>query len=138
VLWIGGGQGAGKTTLSWQLSRASDLPLHDDIAARDLGKVPVIVEGPQLMPGFAAQLPPGWCVWLLREGAVLAGRPVIEVPPYPDWPVIAAAIESALAPALGFAPRMAPGSELSRQRRYENLWLEDSNGSVTKFRKKLR
>jgi hypothetical protein len=124
----------------------------DDIAARDLGKVPVIVEGPQLMPGFAAQLPPGWYVWLLpdpararitreerlaneealagrpvagrsrvclvlqrdailasriREGAVLAGRPVIKVPPYPDWPVIAAAIESALAPALGSAPRLA-------------------------------
>lgn len=28
MLWIGGGQGAGKTTLSCQLSRASDLPLH--------------------------------------------------------------------------------------------------------------
>jgi hypothetical protein len=28
MLWIGGGQGAGKTTLSWHLSRASDLPLH--------------------------------------------------------------------------------------------------------------
>jgi hypothetical protein len=68
----------------------------------------------------------------IRERAVLAGRPVIEVPPYPDWPVIAAAIESALAPALGSAPRLAPGSELSRQRRYENkaadrqgrLWMQ--------------
>jgi hypothetical protein len=28
MLWIGGGQGAGKTTLSWRLSRANDLPLH--------------------------------------------------------------------------------------------------------------
>ena len=111
MLWIGGGQGAGKTTLSWHLSRADDLPLHQidlwsydhrarvpageslgqqlakgpeaaadafesdsrlrlelvlgDIAARDLGRVPAIVEGPQLMPGFAAQLPLGWCVWLL-------------------------------------------------------------------------
>lgn len=215
MLWIGGGQGAGKTTLSWQLSRANDLPLHridlwtydhqarmpagdsldeqlargpeaaadafeshsrlrldlvlNDIAARDLGKVPEIVEGPQLMPGLAAQLPPGWCVWLLpdpartriareerlakeetlaggpvagrsraslalqrdailtsriRESAVLAGRPVIEVPPAPDWPVIAAAIESALAPALGSAPRLGPGSELSGQRRYENKAAE--------------
>ena len=229
MLWIGGGQGAGKTTLSWHLSRANDLPLHrvdlwtydhlarmpagdsldeqlargaeaaadafeshsrlrlelvlDDIAARDLGKVPALVEGPQLMPGLAAQLPPGWCVWLLpdpartrmareerlaneetlagrpvagrsraqlisqrdailtsriRESAVLAGRPVIEVPPSPDWPAIAAAIGSALAPALGSAPRLAPGSELSRQRRYENkaadrqgrLWMQDAGLTV--------
>ncbi len=28
MLWVGGGQGAGKTTLSWRLSRAHDLPLH--------------------------------------------------------------------------------------------------------------
>ena len=229
MLWIGGGQGAGKTTLSWHLSRANDLPLHrvdlwaydhlarmpagdsldeqlargaeaaadafeshsrhrlglvlDDIAERDLGKVPAIVEGPQLMPGFAAQLPPGWGVWLLpdpartrmareerlaneetlagrpvasrsrarlisqrddiltsriRESAVLAGRPVIEVPPAPDWPATAAAIGSALAPALGAAPRLAPGSELSRQRRYENkaadrqgrLWMQDAGLTV--------
>jgi hypothetical protein len=113
MLWIGGGQGAGKTTLSWHLSRTNDLPLHqidlwtydhqarlpatdsldeqlargpeaaadafesssrirldlvlDDIEARDLGKVPAIVEGPQLMPGFAGQLPPGWGVWLVPD-----------------------------------------------------------------------
>jgi len=212
MLWIGGGQGAGKSTLSWLLSRAHDLPLHpvdlwaydhlarlpanggsldeelargpeaaadafesssrsrlplvlDDVAGRDLGKVPAIVEGPQLMPGFADGLAPGSCVWLLpdpartrmvreqrlareaalgsrpaairsrvqlasdrdavrtsriRESAARAGRPVIEVPPTPDWSAIAAAIESALAPALEAAPRLAPGSELSRQRRYEN------------------
>ena len=50
----------------------------------------------------------------IRESAVLAGRPVIEVPPSPDWPVIAAAIGAALAPALTSAPRLAPGRELSR------------------------
>jgi len=225
MLWIGGGQGAGKTTLSWHLSRADDLPLHpvdlwsydhrarmpvgeslgqqlakgpeaaadafesdsrhrlelvlDDITARALGKVPAIVEGPQLMPAFAAQLPLGWGVWLLpepartqmtrkarlateemlagraaagssqvalilqrdkvltsriRDSAVLAGRPVIEVPPFPDWPVVAAAVRSALASALRSAPRLAPGAELSRQRRYENnaaerqgrLWMQDA------------
>ena len=229
MLWVGGGQGAGKTTLSWHRSRAHDLPLHridlwtydhlarmpaadsleeqlargaeaaadafesqsrqrlalvlDDIAERDLGQVPAIVEGPQLMPGFADRLPPGWCVWLLpdpartrmvreerlakeetlagrpaagrsrarlvsqrdavltsriRASAVLAGRPVIEVPPSPDWPAIAAAIESALAPALGTAPRLAPGAELSRQRRHENkaadrqgrLWMRAAGLSV--------
>jgi hypothetical protein len=27
MLWIGGGHGAGKTTLSWELSREYDLPL---------------------------------------------------------------------------------------------------------------
>ena len=229
MLWVGGGQGAGKTTLSWQLSRANDLPLHrvdlwaydhqarlpagdsldeqlargpeaaadafesvsrlrlrlvlDDILARDLGKVPVIVEGPQLMPGFADRLPPGLGVWLvpdpartrvvreerlakeealaagpaagrwrvqrllqrdaliagrIRASAAQSGRPVIEVPPAPDWPAIAAAVESALAPALRSAPRLAPGSELSRQRRYENaaadrqgrLWMRDAGLTV--------
>jgi hypothetical protein len=136
------------------------------------------------MPGFAAQLPPGWCVWLLpdparthmareerlaneetlagrlvagrsrtalllqrdailtsriRDSAVLAGKPVIEVPPSPDWQAIAAAIESALTPALGSAPRLAPGSELSRQLRYENKaaarqgrkWMQDAGLTVT-------
>ena len=28
MLWVGGAQGAGKTTWSWQQSRAYDLPLH--------------------------------------------------------------------------------------------------------------
>jgi hypothetical protein len=225
MLWIGGGQGAGKTTLSWHLSRANDLPLHqidlwtydhqarlpaadslgeqlaggpeaaadafesasllrldlvlDDIVARDLGKVPAIVEGPQLMPGAAGPLPAGWGVWLvpdpdrtrlvreqrlareeslagrpaggrsraqrllqrdallarrIRTTAALSGRPVIEVPPVPDWPAIAAAVESALATPLRSAPRLAPGSELSRQRRHENraaarqgrLWMRDA------------
>jgi hypothetical protein len=151
----------------------------DDTLARGLGKVPAVVEGPQLRPGCAAQLPPGAGVWLLpdpartravreerlakeetlagrpvdgrsragrllqrdallteraRESAALSGRAVIEVPPVPDWRAIAAAVESALAPALRSAPRLAPGSELSRQRRYENsaadrqgrLWMRDA------------
>jgi hypothetical protein len=155
----------------------------DDIAERDLGLVSAIVEGPQLMPEFAARLPLGWGVWLLpdpartrmvrearlaneealagrpptgrsraglisqrdailtshiRESAVLAGRPVIEVPPTPDWAAIAAAIGAALAPALGAAPRLAQGVELSRQRRYENkaaerqgrLWMQDAGLTV--------
>jgi hypothetical protein len=122
MLWVGGGQGAGKTTLSWQLSRANDLPLHpvdlwaydhqarlpagdqldeqltrgpeaaadafesasrlrlelvlDDILARDLGKVPAIVEGPQLLPGLADHLPPGWGICSGANAAEAgAGRP---------------------------------------------------------------
>jgi len=229
MLWVGGGQGAGKTTLSWHLSRANDLPLHrvdlwaydhqarlpagdsldeqlawgpeaaadafesasrlrlelvlDDILARDLGKVPAIVEGPQLMPGLAGQLPPGCGVWLvpdpartrlvredrlaqeetladrpaagrtrlrrilqrdalvarrIRASAAVSGWPLIEVPPSPDWPAIAAAVESALAAALRSASRLAPGGELSRQRRYENraadrqgrLWMADAGLTV--------
>lgn len=225
MLWIGGGQGAGKTILSWELSRANDLPLHridlwtydhqarlpagesldeqlargpaaaadafeshsltrldlvlDDILARGLGAVPAVVEGPQLMPEFAARLPLGAGVWLLpdpararavreerlareetlagrpaarrsrthnllqrdallaeriRTSAARYGRPTIEVPPSPDWPAIAAGIESALDPVLRSAPRLPPGSELSRQRRQENkvaerqgrLWMQDA------------
>ncbi len=229
MLWIGGGQGAGKSTLSWHLARANDLPLHpvdlwaydhqarlpagdsldeqlargaeaaadafesagrlrlglvvDDILRRDLGLVPAVVEGPQLMPGFAAWLSPGWGVWLLpdpararlvreerlarqhtlarrppndrnrahrlgerdallaeriRRSAALSGWPVIEVPPLPDWPAIAADVESALAPGLRSAPRLAPGTELSQQRRYENqaadrqgrLWMKEAELAV--------
>ena len=70
----------------------------------------------------------------IRDSAALAGRPVIEVPPFPDWPAVAAAVRSALASALRSAPRLAPGAELSRQRRYENnaaerqgrLWMQDA------------
>jgi hypothetical protein len=229
MLWVGGGQGAGKSTLAWHLSRVNDLPLHrvdlwaydhqarlpagdsldeqlargpeaaadafesasrlrlelvlHDILARDLGKVPAIVEGPQLMPGLADQIPPGWAVWLvpdparasrvredrlakeealagrpvagrarlhrvlqrdaliaerIRASAALSGRPVIEVPPSPDWPAIAVAVESVLAAALRSAPRLPPGSELGRQRQYENraadrqgrLWMRDAGLTV--------
>lgn len=225
MLWIGGAQGAGKSILSWRLSRANDLPLHPidlwaydhqarlpaantlddqlaagpqaaadafedvsrlrlelvltDIRARDLGNVPAVVEGPQLMPAFATRLPQGAGVWLLpdpartravreerltqeeklaarppagrsradrvlqrdallaeriRATAALAGARVIEVPPAPDWPAIATAVDAALAQALRDAPRLASGSELSRQRRYENkaaerqgrLWMQDA------------
>jgi hypothetical protein len=70
----------------------------------------------------------------VRASAARSARPVIEVPPRPDWSAIAAAAESALAPALRSAPRLAPGRELSRQRRYENraadrqgrLWMRDA------------
>jgi hypothetical protein len=225
MLWVGGAQGAGKTTFCRHLSRSHDLPLHPvdlwsydhqarlpagdsldeqlargpeaaadafesvsrlrldlmlgDVLARDLGTVPAIVEGPQLLPGFAGRLPVGWGVWLvpdpgrtrlarqerlaraealgdsqaarrlrldrllqrdaviagrIRASAALCGRPVIEVPPLPDWSAITAAAESALAPALRAAPRLAPGRELSRQRRHENraadrqgrLWMRDA------------
>jgi hypothetical protein len=56
----------------------------------------------------------------IRQSAALSGRPVIEVSALPDWSAIAAGVESALAPALRSAPHLSPGSELSRQRRYEN------------------
>jgi hypothetical protein len=155
----------------------------DDILARDLGAVPAVVEGPQLMHRFADRLPAGWGVWLLpdpertrlvrterlaredrlagrpatgrsrahrlldrdtllaervRSSASRSGAPVIEVPPVPDWPAIAAGVESALALALRAAPRLAPGRELSRQRQYENraadrqgrLWMQDAGLTV--------
>ena len=77
----------------------------------------------------------------VRASAARSGRPVIEVPPLPDWPAITAAVESALAPALRSAPRLAPGRELSRQRRYENraaerqgrLWMGDAGLTVGAF-----
>jgi hypothetical protein len=121
MLWVGGTQGAGKSTLCWHLSRASDLPLHpvdlwsydhqarlpagdtldgqlargpeaaadafeavsqlrlglllDDIQSRDLGTVPTIVEGPQLMPGFAGRLSPRWGVgWRAQPTAPVRER----------------------------------------------------------------
>jgi hypothetical protein len=122
MIWVGGAQGAGKTTVSWRLSRAHDLPLHpvdlwsydhqarlpagdslddqldrgaeaaadafesvsqlrlelvlDDLLARELGAVPALVEGPQLMPGFAGELPPGGVCGScpIRAARALLGR----------------------------------------------------------------
>jgi hypothetical protein len=155
----------------------------DDILARDLGKVPAIVEGPQLMPRFAGRLPSGRGAWpvpdpartrLVREerlardeplvgrpaagrsrahriverdvliagriraSAALSGWPVIKVPPSPNWLAIGAAVESVLSPALQSAARLAPGGELSRQRRHENraadrqgrLWMRNTGLTV--------
>ena len=52
--------------------------------------------------------------------------------------MIAAAVGSALAPVLAAAPRLAPGSELGLQRRYENkaadrqgrLWMQAAGLTV--------
>lgn len=214
MIWIGGTQGSGKTTLGRHLAHTHDLPLHaidawtydhasrlppvpalaeqlaagpeaaadvfarvglarlplvvDDIRSRDFGDVPALVEGPQLLPSMAGLLGPGHAVWLLtdpeqtrrarlgrggstervealvrrdaihterlRRGAADAGLAVIEVPTDPDWGQVAAAVERALAPALAAAPRLTPGPELSRQRRFENrtvarqlrLWAADA------------
>ncbi|ACQ78666.1 hypothetical protein Bcav_0402 [Beutenbergia cavernae DSM 12333] len=68
----------------------------------------------------------------VREGAVVAGRPVVEVGADPDWVAVRRAAEAALAPALGAASRLEPGARLAEQRRFENraaarqirLWVE--------------
>jgi hypothetical protein len=39
----------------------------NDVAARDLGRVPALVEGPQLLPELATRLPGGYGVWLLPD-----------------------------------------------------------------------
>jgi hypothetical protein len=154
MLWVGGAQGAGKSTLAWRLARDTDLPLHSvdlwtydhharmppgesmdeqlaqgpeyaagafeahsrlrlglvlqDIADRGLGDVPAIVEGPQLSPALATDLPTGHGVWLipdpertrlareqrktsreevLRRDAILAGR-IRAAAAREGWPVI--------------------------------------------------
>jgi hypothetical protein len=38
-----------------------------DVAARGLGEVPALAEGPQLLPDLAGPLPPGWAVWLVPD-----------------------------------------------------------------------
>lgn len=126
MVWLGGAQGAGKSTIAWLLSRHLDLPLHPvdtwaydhqerlpaasmtldeelargpeyaasafvamaharlplviaDVRARAAEPVPVLVEGPQLMPSMAASLPRGCAVFLLpapeRTRAARACRP---------------------------------------------------------------
>jgi hypothetical protein len=132
----------------------------DDVLDRDLGAVPAIVEGPQLLPELADRLPAGHAVWLvpdgvriraareerlaqvevpsgrarlerllardavlaerLRRSAAAAGRPIIDVPAWPDWTRVAADVQYALAPGLA-APRLQPGAPLANQRRRENL-----------------
>ena len=54
---------------------------------------------------------------LVRRDAAERGRVLIEVSAEPDW----AGITRAVGNALGELPRLQPGAELSRQRRYENL-----------------
>lgn len=51
------------------LAAARDrLPLVlSDVAGRDLGHVPAIVEGPQLLPELAAGIPPGSAIWLIPD-----------------------------------------------------------------------
>jgi hypothetical protein len=79
---------------------------------------------------------------VLRRDAILAGRirdaaaeegwPVIEVTAAPDWAAVAADLRVALARGIDASPRLAPGPQLSAQRRYENqvaarqgrLWAE--------------
>ena len=58
--------GGGRRCLRVRRPAGAELVL-DDIRARDLGAVPAIVEGPQLMPGFAGELPAGWGVWLVPD-----------------------------------------------------------------------
>jgi hypothetical protein len=185
MLWIGGGQGAGKTTLSCQLSRAEDLPLHriDLWPYYHHARLPAGDSLDEQLACSRTGSRSGAGVWLLpdpartravreerlaheetfagrpaagrsrasrqlqrdslpteriRASAAQRARPVIEVPPSPDWPTITAAIESALAQVLRSAPRLAPGSELSRQRRYENkaaerqgrLWMQNAGLAV--------
>jgi hypothetical protein len=96
MIWVGGAHGVGKTSWSWQLSRAHDLPLHSvDLWSYD----------------HQARLPAGDS---LDE----------QVARVPD--------------AAASAPGLAPGRELSRQRRYENraagrqgrLWVADAGLTV--------
>lgn len=207
MIWIGGTQGAGKSTIASSLALEHDLPLHPldlysydhaqrmgrgqslavelsrgttyaadmfeatsrkrlelamaDIAARGLKDVPVVVEGPQLSPRHLVDRPGVCAVWLLadavrtrrvreqrqaavddpstrgwldaltlrddlltrrtRQAIAETGRSAIDVPVEPDWPGVLAAVASVLAVALGTAPRLNAGPELSGQRRLENL-----------------
>ena len=160
MLWVGGAPGAGKSTFCWQLSRVHDLPLHPvDLWAYDhQARLPAgdalddqrtrLAREERLAKAEALGGPPAAersrlrllverdavIAERVRAGAARPGRPVIEVPPRPDWPAIAAAATTALAPALRSAPRLAAGPELGRQRRYENraadrqgrLWMRDA------------
>ncbi|HZX03068.1 hypothetical protein, partial [Kribbella sp.] len=121
----------------------------EDVRERGLGDVPALVEGPQLYPSMAGDVPAA--VWLLpdpeqtrrarqeRPGgheqlegllardALLADRVRREaaelgrvVVEVPADPDWAVIAQS-VAEALGPLPRLQGGAELSRQRQYENL-----------------
>ena len=51
---------------SFEAKAAQRMPLlHEDLAARDLGEVPALVEGPQLHPRLWPDAPAGSTVWLV-------------------------------------------------------------------------
>ena len=86
---------------SFEAQAALRMPLlHEDLAARDLGGVPALVEGPQLHPRLWPGAPAGSTVWLVPAA-------------------VRTAVRTALAPVLDHAPRLV-GAALGNQRAREN------------------
>ena len=99
MLWVGGAQGAGKSTLCWHLSRANDLPLHPvDLWAYDhQARLPVgDTLGDQLARGPEAAADAFESVSRLRLGLVL---------------------DDILARDLGTVPAIVEGPQLTPSRR---------------------
>ncbi len=62
--------GATRAADSFEADAARRLALVvEDVRARELGAVPALVEGPQLLPTFSGELPTGRGVWLVPDPA---------------------------------------------------------------------
>jgi hypothetical protein len=125
MIWVGGAQGAGKSTISWRLSRAHDLPLHPvDLWAYDhQGRLP----GGDSLDDELARGPAGAAdafegASLLRLGLVLddvRGRGLGSVPALVEGPQLSPELAGPL-PA-GWCVWLVPDPERTRLAREERV-----------------
>jgi hypothetical protein len=130
MLWIGGAQGAGKSTLAWTLSRAHDLPLHPvDMWAYDhAGRMPAGESlDDELARGPEAAADAFEATSRARLGLVVAdivARGLGEVPALAEGPQLMPALAGPL-PA-GYGVWLIPARERTRLARQQRLARENA------------
>jgi hypothetical protein len=130
MLWIGGAQGAGKSTMAWALSRAHDLPLHPvDMWAYDhAGRMPAGESlDDELARGPEAAADAFEATSRARLGPVVAdvvARGLGEVPALAEGPQLMPALAGPL-PA-GCGVWLVPDPERTRLARQQRLAREEA------------
>jgi hypothetical protein len=130
MLWIGGAQGAGKSTLAWALARAYDLPLHPvDMWAYDhAGRMPARESlEDELARGPEAAADAFEATSRVRLGLVVAdivARGLGEVPALVEGPQLSPALAGPL-PA-GYGVWLVPDPERTRLARQQRLAKEEA------------
>lgn len=130
MLWIGGAQGAGKSTLAWALARAYDLPLHPvDMWAYDhAGRMPARKSlDDELARGPEAAADAFETISRARLGLVVTdvvARGLGGVPALVEGPQLSPALAGPL-PA-GYGVWLIPDPERTRLARQQRLAREEA------------